>query len=371
MTPAGAFSPLRLMWARRRRGIGQVELADSVQISVRAIKFYEAGAFAPAREPLRRIARLLRFPERFFLRDPIGDLDPEAASFRSRTKLSARQRDTALGSAAVAMAFTAEIERLYALPEPDFPDLDHRKSPEQTAEFVRRKWCLDEQPIESMMQLLESKGVRVFSLPGDAVDSGTFSLWRRKQPFVFLDVTKPQIERRLDLAHELGHLVLHRHEAPAGPKAQQVASAFASALLMPAAAIRVDAPSSPVIAQLVHLTQKWGVPVTAIVHRLHSLGILSKWQYRKLRLEIAEQPSLSAKEAFDGRERPLLLQRVFASMRARGVTKHKIASTVHIYPKDLDELVFGLAAAGLDAPADVRVSLQRLPPRLTLVSSTK
>ena len=83
------------------------------------------------------------------------------------------------------MAFNGEIERLYALPEPDFPNLAHRSDPEQVADFVRRKRDLDERPIDSMMQLLESKGVRIFSLPADAANAGTFSLWHRTSPSCF------------------------------------------------------------------------------------------------------------------------------------------------------------------------------------------
>ena len=164
----------------------------------RTINRHDAGLFAPNAEHLRAAARALRFPERFFLAEDIGEFATEVASFRSPSKLTARQRDMALGSAAIAMACNGEIERLYALPEPDFPNLAHRSDPEQVADFVRRKWDLDERPIDSMMQLLESKGVRIFSLPADAADAGTFSLWHRNQPFVLLDATKPQDKQRFD-----------------------------------------------------------------------------------------------------------------------------------------------------------------------------
>ncbi len=364
---AGSFQPSRMLAARLRRGFTVNALAEAMG-SHRSTNFrHDAGLFTPNEEHLRAAARALRFPERFFLGDDIGELAPEKASFRSSSKLVARQRDMALGTAGVAIAFNGEIERLYALPEPDFPDLAHRCDPEQAAEFVRRKWDLDERPIENIMQLLESRGVRVFSLPVDAADADSFSIWHRDRPFVFLNTAKRADERHLDLAHELGHLLLHRYGARDTPKTQQAASAFASALLIPAAAICADAPSTPGIAQLLPLAQKWGVPLTATARRLHRLALVSDWQYRRLRMEIAEQPSLSAEEGFDARERPLLLQRVFASLRARGVTKHKIASTVGIYPKDLDELTFGLALISFNGEASA--TIDRLPPRLTVVTT--
>ena len=154
-------------------------------------------------------------------------------------------------------------------------------------EFLRRKWHLGERPIESTMQLVESKGVRVFSLPADAVSANAFSMWRRDQPFVFLDTTKRDDELRFDLALELGHLLLHRQGAPASHKALQVAAAFASALLMPAASMRNEARPPLGIGQLMSLAGKWRTPPPVLAHRLRKLELL--WQYRMLRDHIAAQ----------------------------------------------------------------------------------
>jgi len=60
---------------------------------------------------------------------------------------------------------------------------------------------------------------------------------------------------------------------------------------------------------------------------------------------------------------------VFAFLRGRGVTKQRLANTVHIYPKDLDALTFGLAIHCLDAAPDAEPSIERLRPRLALVGS--
>jgi len=361
--PAGPFQPSRMLAARLRRGFTVNTLAEAMGVDRRTISRHDAGLFAPSAEHLRAAARALRFPERFFLGSDIGVLAPEAASFRWSSKRTARQRDMALGSAAVAGAFNGEIEQLYALPERDLPDLAHRSDPKQAAEFVRRKWNLDERPIESMMQLLESKGVRIFSLPADAASAGPFSLWHRNHPFILLDAANPQYERRFDLARELGHLLLHRG---AGPKAQQAAIAFGGAFLMPTDAMHADAPHPPALEKVIALAHKWGVPLAAIAHRLHKLGLLSEWQYRRIRDQITEHGAADeGTPAGARRETSSLLQQVFASLRGRGITKHKIAGSLHVYPTDVDVLTFGLAIIGLDGA----VSSEHLRPRLTLASS--
>lgn len=363
------FRPSRMLAARLRRGFSVNALSEAMGLHRSTTYRHDAGQFAPSDDHLRSAARALRFPERFFLGDDIGELAPEAASFRSPSKLTARQRDMALGSAAVAIAFNGEVERLYALPQPDFPNLAHRNDPEQAADFVRRKWDLDEQPIASMMQLLESKGVRIFSLPADTAAAGAFSLWHHNLPVVLLDAAKPRDEQRFALAHELGHLLLHRRLPPAGPKAHQAASAFAAAFLMPAPAMRADVPKSPALDQVIGLAHKWGAPPAAVAQRLHKLGFLSDWQYRALRDDIAARDAAEHGAPDSRREDSLLLRRAFASLRGRGITKQKLPHTVYIYPKDVDELTFGLAMAGLDGAVEGDRALERLRPRLAVLAS--
>jgi hypothetical protein len=100
--------------------------------------------------------------------------------------MTARQRDTALGSGAVAMLLNEWIETRFDLPTPELPDLGRDASPESAAAAVRQAWGLGELPIKNMVHLLESKGARVYSLAIDAVEVDAFSMWRRNRPFVFL-----------------------------------------------------------------------------------------------------------------------------------------------------------------------------------------
>src|SRR3546814_6566541 len=50
----------------------------------------------------------------------------------------------------------------------------------------------------------------------DTKNVDAFSCWRNGQPFVFLNTFKSAERSRFDAAHELAHLVLHRHGGPQG-----------------------------------------------------------------------------------------------------------------------------------------------------------
>jgi Zn-dependent peptidase ImmA (M78 family)/DNA-binding XRE family transcriptional regulator len=368
MSDIEIFNPSRLTWARRRRGLTKTKLAASINVELRSVSAYETGEFAPEADKLGRMARVLRFPEAFFFGDDLEAPAADTASFRSLSKMTAGQRDMALGSGAIALLLNEWIESRFDLPEPDVPDLGRDANPEGAAEAVRRAWGLGELPIKNMVHLLEAKGVRVYSLAIDAAEVDAFSTWRQNRPFVFLNTLKSAEHGRFDAAHELGHLVLHRHAAPNGQEAEQDANAFASALLMPAASVRAHAPRFATIDQLVRLKKIWGVSLAAITYRLHKLGLLSDWHYRKLYIEISSRGYRKAEPDGGPREISQVLQKVFTVLREEGMTKHDVAATLNVHAEDIDDLVFGLALTGLDGPGRKSGSRQRRP-ELTVIFS--
>jgi Zn-dependent peptidase ImmA (M78 family)/DNA-binding XRE family transcriptional regulator len=369
MTPAQVFNPSRLTWARKRRGLTKTRFAAAIGVEPRSMTAYEAGEFAPEPDRLQKIARILKFPEAFFFGDDLEEPALDTASFRSMSKMTAGQRDKALGSGAIALLLNEWIEARFQLPHAQLPDLGRDASPESAAEAVRTAWSLGELPIKNMLHLLEAKGVRVHSLAVDAVEVDAFSLWRQDRPFVFLNTLKSAEHARFDAAHELGHLVLHRHAAPNGQQAEQDANAFASAFLMPAASVRAHAPRFATMDQLIRLKKIWTVSLAAMTYRLHKLGLLSDWHYRKLYIEISKRGYRKAEPDGAQREASQVLHKVFAALRADGVTKHAIAEDLKIRPQDINELVFGLALTALEGAAQSGPKSAQLRPRLTVVST--
>lgn len=368
MTAVDVFNPTRLTWARRRRGLTKTRLAAYIGVELRSVSAYETGEFNPEPERLVAIARTLSFPQAFFFGDDIEEPAIDTASFRSLSKMTARQRDTALGSGAVAMLLNEWIEARFDLPPPELPDLGRDSNPETAAATLRQAWGLGELPIKNMLHLLEAKGVRVYSLAIDAAEVDAFSMWRRDRPFVFLNTLKSAEHGRFDAAHELGHLILHRHAAPNGQEAEQDANAFASALLMPPASVRAYAPRFATIDNLMRLKKIWGVSLAAMTYRLHKLDLLSEWHYRKLYIEISSRGFRKNEPDGGPREISQVLQKVFAALRKEGVSKEEVAEVLRVHPKDIDELVFGLALTSLNG---VPHSNDRTRPRpaLRLVSS--
>ena len=337
-------------------------------------------------QTIEKIAHALRFPVEFFCADDVEELPVEVASFRALTKMTAAQRDIALSAGAIALLLNQWIENKFDLPAPEFPEDyrissdgksksgDHQESsegaqypdigqendPEAAAEMLRRYWDLGELPIKNMIAQLESKGVRVFSLSVDAREVDAFSMWYGDIPFVFLNTKKTAERCRFDAAHELGHLVMHRHGAPQGQEAEKEANAFASAFLMPRRSVLANAPRAATLKSLISHKKYWNVSAAALNYRLHSLNLTTDWTYRTLCIDLAKlgrdrEPEPSPFETSQ------VLKKVFASLRQDGISKSDVARELLIQPEELNELTFGLMLNALDGNPQGNLSPKSRP----------
>lgn len=343
------FNPNRLTLARKRRGLTKIKLAELLNIEVRSVTAYENGEFRPDPQRLQDMAASLGFPQQFFFGDDLQEISPDIVSFRSMSKMTAGQRDSALGAGAIALLLNGWIEQRFDLPQANLPDLSQETSPEAAADTLRRMWGLGELPIKNMLHLLEANGIRVFSLSIDTAQLDAFSMWHAGTPFVFLNTKKSSEHSRFDAAHELGHLVLHRHAGAKGQEVEREANAFASSFLMPRASVLANAPHMASVDQLVKCKPYWTVSVAALAHRLHDVGLVSDWHYRTLCIELAKRGYRKSEPNEAARETSQILGKVFSALRDEGVTKADIAAELAVHVDELDQLVFGLAITGLSS----------------------
>lgn len=343
------------------------EVAESIGVSERSVSAYEKGDQEPETSNVQRMTKALNFPEAFFYAADPEELSMGIASFRSMSKMSARQRDSALGSGSIGLLLNEWLEKKFNLPEPNLPDLGREPSvltdpsdcesyeenipypskstanaPEAAAEAFRSHWGLGELPVKNMITLLESRGVRVFSLAMDAKEVDAFSMWHGGKPFMFLNTFKSAEHCRFDAAHELGHLVLHRHGQTQGPELEREANAFASAFLMPRKSVLANAPRVATLPGLLRAKHYWKVSVAALNYRLHALGMTSDWVYRTLCIQLAEAGYRTNEPEAATHEKSLILEKVFKALRDEGVSKFDVADELLIPIEEIDALTFNL-----------------------------
>jgi Zn-dependent peptidase ImmA (M78 family)/DNA-binding XRE family transcriptional regulator len=342
------FTPSRLKVARKRRGLTKIQLAKEIGVDWRSVSGYEAGEYLPSEDTLPRIATALKFPISFFSGDDLEEPEPDITSFRALKKMTAAQRDMALGEGTIALHLNRFIEDRFELPQADLPDLSRESSAEAAAESLRRYWGIGELPVRNTVHLLEAKGVRIFSLAIDALEVDAFSMWKARTPFIFLNSHKSSEHSRFDAAHELGHLILHRHATPNGRDAEREADAFASAFLMPRGSVIANAPRFPTLPVMIRLKKIWTTSLAALNYRLHELKLVSDWQYRTLCVQIAKNGYRTREPEEAPRETSQVLAKVLAALHQDGISRSHLAKMLTVYPSELDQLLFGLVMTSVE-----------------------
>lgn len=347
----GDFNSSRLDIARKRRGLTKAKLAEEAGISTRILTDYEHGRTQPTSVTVERIARVLHFPVEFFDLPDIETPTVAAVSFRALSSMSARQRDQAVGSAAIAIELADWIDRRFHLPTPDVPRLAD-VDPETAAERVRDAWGLGHDPAPNMVHLLEAHGIRVFSLALENTEVDAFSFWRDGLPYVFLNTMKSAERSRMDAAHELGHLVLHWAGGPQGRKEEQQAQAFGSAFLMPRTSVLAKAPRGARANQIIQAKHYWQVAAANLAYRMHTLGLLTEWQYRSVFIELGKCGYRSTEPDGIRRETSQVLVKVFRALRDEGRTQAHVATELAITAEELGSVIFGLVLTPMAGEAD-------------------
>lgn len=337
------FTPTRLILARRKRGLSKKELAELTNLTPQSISNFESEVIneIPSEKTLENIAKVLEFPLSFFCKDSVDFISAESASFRALSKMTASQRDSALASGVLAFEVNNWIEQYFQLPKHNLPDL-RNQTPESAAIYLRQLWFLGEKPINNMIHLLESKGIRIFFIAEDYKNVDAFSIWDNGTPFVLLNTFKSSERSRFDAAHELGHLVLHKHGIPRSKQAEQEANHFASAFLMPKASMIAQAPNLPTLNNLVKIKHYWLVSLSAVVYRLKALNLISEWQHRTLVIDINKN-GYNKNEPFPiKKETSQIFAKVFGSLKNDNISKSKIANELGISVNDLQKLTTGI-----------------------------
>lgn len=345
------FNRKRLSLARQRNRFTAKKLAEEAGVTPDTISRLEKGLHDPDDGTIARLSTALNYPVSFFYQADLEEIDPVAVSFRSFSKMSARERDAALSAGSLGLALSEWVEDRFSLPQPQLIDLRRERDPETAAASLRAYWGIGEKPIGSLLSLIESKGIRVFSLSENTASVNAFSFWRDEKPFIFLNNFKTAESSNFDIAHELGHLVLHKHGDPKeGRSSEREADNFASAFLMPSNDVRSRMPYAPSVEFIIQAKFRWRVSAMALARRCYTIGRLSEWQYKSICIELSRLGYRSAEPQGIEREASVVWKKVLAQLWSERLTKNDIANELHIPLEELEGLIWELTTDRREIP---------------------
>ncbi len=335
------FNLKRLEQARKRAQLSARELAARANLSPITLSRISSGKNTPDERTIAKLVSILGFPRSFFEQEPGDPISRNAPSFRSLSTMTAKERDAAISAGELAYEVSDWMESRYDLPLVDLPDLSELGSPKHAARALRQCWTIGERPIGHILKLLEAKGIRIFSLAEQTKNLDGFSVWRGEKPYIFLNTFKTAERSRFDAAHELGHLILHRHGGPQQLNAEKEANEFASEFLMPEADVRANISNVRSLNQLIKEKQRWGVSLAALSYRLHKLALISDWQYRIFCIQKNQMYKTSEPNSMP-KERSVIWNMILQDLWHSGIDKGKIARELHLPLEEFENLIFGL-----------------------------
>ena len=355
------FNVARLELARKRRRYTAKILAERANVAPVTLSRIVNRSQEPDDATIAKLIAALKFPEAFFYMDDPVVIDAEAASFRSFTAMTAKERDAALSAGALAFEAADWLKAKFNLPAADLLDMSHERNPAAAARMLRQYWSIGEKPIANMVKLLETKGVRVFSLAESTKNVDAFSCWRDGEPYIFMNTFKTTERSRFDAAHELAHLVLHKHGGPQqGRSSELEAHEFAANFLMPRDDVLATIPFVTSLNHIVKAKKRWGVSVAALAHRLHRLKLVTDWQYRTFCIQINRKYGSDEPLSLQP-ERSSVWQMVLTELWKDRITRDRIAADLRIPSNEMENLIFGLTGpTGKPEMADGPKSLKAI-----------
>jgi Zn-dependent peptidase ImmA (M78 family)/transcriptional regulator with XRE-family HTH domain len=286
-----AVNPALVTLVREFRGLTQGELATRAGLTQGYLSKFENGLAELPQATLERIAAQLDWPVSFFFRNDVREGFTTACVFhrkQSSVPMSILRRVEATANV-LRMGLRPLVEEVDLDAEFDFPVLDideYAGDTARIAQMVRAAWRLPYGPIPNLAAAVEAAGGILYTIPFGTRRFDAVSQWARQTPPVFLlnDATSGD-RLRFSLAHEIGHIVMHRLPTP---DMEREAQRFASDFLMPARDIRGDLVNLD-LAKAGHLKQHWKVSMAALVYRARDLGVITDWRAKSLFMEISRR----------------------------------------------------------------------------------
>lgn len=269
----------RLKMARSKSGLSLRALAERVKVSPMAISKYERGIVVPGSAMLIELSKALSVDFDYFFRSTSVTLS--SPLYRKKKSLSAQAQKMILGAVQDWLERYIDVESIYfdkpfsfQMPE-GFPyKVLSVSDAENAANGLRRVWGLGEGPIENLSEVLEEHNIKVGLVKGgEGFDGLTF--WADKSPVIAIGREFPGDRQRLNLAHELGHIMMDCDDFVDPEKA---AFRFAGALLVPAKAAvweLVRHRRNINLIELHSLKHKYGISMAAWIYRAKDLNIIT------------------------------------------------------------------------------------------------
>ncbi|AWC31850.1 MULTISPECIES: spr1629 family repressor/antitoxin [Bacillus] len=299
-------------------GYTRKQLSEMLDITEQAVWQYENGYMSPKLEVINKMKNIFGVKSKYFYSEDIltknGNANVQQChiAYRAEVMNSAQKNQSEAKNIEYLNSFLKIIEKKLYYPPNEIVILrdkiieylnnsseERKVKIEKAASIAREFLNIGNKSNINLLFMLEKKGAFIFEKAiGEKIDA--YSLWSEdERPFIMLgNLKKSAARRNFDLAHELGHLLLHYKvefsllDNKSHREYEQEANLFAGAFLLPekeftedfSMLIKMSSPDS-----YIDLKKKWVVSIQAMAYRAHSLGLLDYQKYRYFNIKLNRQ----------------------------------------------------------------------------------
>lgn len=280
----------RIRQLRLARGMTQQALADATGglVTKQSISKYERGKSQPSPVVLRTLADVFGVKTADLFRPPTARI--EFVAYRKKSRLGKRTQEQIEHFVRHRLEQRLRLQELIGqLRDIQIPvqqwHVTTLNDAEEAAEALRETWKLGVNPIASVTDVLEDRHVHVISLDApDSFDGISALAYDNDTPIaaaVVCQADRPGERQRLNLAHELAHLVLDV-EASEDFDEEDAAYRMGAAFLAPRDAVFREVGTrrhSIQVQELLLLKRYFGMSMQALLYRMKDLEIISQHHY--------------------------------------------------------------------------------------------
>lgn len=296
--------------------LSRAQLAEKLDITEQAVWQYENGYVSPKLEVVNKMKTLFKVKSAYFFReDLLENNQPEniridRIAYRSDTINSAMKTQSELMHVKFFDTFIKRIGKRIKYPKNELislrdrvleylnsnQNIEREMQIRYVAQLARKQLKLPNDNNKNLLFHLEKAGAFIFEKSiGETIDA--YSLWSEDEiPYIVIGNNKKSaVRRNFDLAHELGHLLLHYKtefnmlDKSAYKIKEDEAHLFATEFLMPELEFTDDVSKITKVSNpdaYVELKEKWLVSLQAMAIRVRQLGLMTHQQYRYFYMSI-------------------------------------------------------------------------------------
>ncbi|MEJ8766867.1 XRE family transcriptional regulator [Oceanobacillus sp. HCA-5259] len=292
---------------RLLRGLSRKQLAEELDLTEQSIWQYENGYISPSLQVINKMRTYFNVQPKYFYSNLnlSNEINEQQIAYRSTVRNSRQKTKSETVYLEFLNYVTNYLSSIITFPPNQIKAikdyavnyksknagyLEMDEIIEHIASYARNSIGLSDQHNEDLLFLIEKSGAFIFEKSfGDTVDA--CSTWSSSGiPYIILgNIKKTAVRRNFDLAHELGHLLLHYKmditdlNNKEYSTIEKEANTFARHFLLPKEEFLSDLKTVSKISNpdaYSVLKKKWKVSIAAMAYHAYSLNQMTYQQYR-------------------------------------------------------------------------------------------